>query len=251
MLNKRNDKAMRILVIGQHESTYNLLVKALPKLTDKPASIEKIYTLKEAKEWLSINKEPDLLVSEVKVDTSTIFNFQQNNKVFCPIILVASTAAYAMRAFEMNTIDYLLKPLTQKSLLKALQKFFLLKKSYLTASSTDVYKDRFFVSLGNKVLYLMQDEVCFFFSEDKVVYIFTTDGRRYVFDHTLNSLETMLDPKLYFRISRQVLVKLNCINTIKKHDSRRLNITLASGGKNYDFVISRNRVQAFKSWIGK
>ncbi|HET8828315.1 MAG TPA: LytTR family DNA-binding domain-containing protein, partial [Pelobium sp.] len=168
----------------------------------------------------------------------------------CPVILTAKSKEHALKAFQLNTVAYLLKPLTQKKLLEALNKFFVLKNIF-TEIGTKHFKDRFFVSIGNKMLFFILDEIAFFLSEDKAVFLYTTDGRRFILDYTLNSLQSQLDNHLFFRINRNVLAKINAISCIKKHGNRQLLLTLASGERTHNFVVSRNKVQEFKKWIGK
>lgn len=242
---------MIILIIEKDDTTYKHLLQLLPKLVDQALEIERIVNISHAKNWLLSNAQPDLIISEIDFDNQLIFDLHHEIKLRCPIIMTATTKDYAIDAFEMNTVDYLLKPLTVKKLAKSLKKFFMMKQAFLGDKQLNTYKERFFVSIGNKMLYILQSEISFFLSEDKAVYIYTNDGRRYLIDYTLDTLQTEIDPQLYFRINRQVLAQLKSIVAIKKHEDRRLLISLNHGETNLDFIVSRSRVRSFKIWAGK
>lgn len=240
-----------ILVIDKDDNTYKYLLQTLHNFVDQSLAFERQASLPAAKEWLAANPQPDLIISEIDFDEALIFDLHQEIKLRCPIILTAMAKDYAIEAFQMNTVDYLLKPLTEKSLSKSLKKFFMMKQAFSTNKDANTYKERFFVSMGNKMLYITQSEISFFRSDDKVVYLYTNDGRRYVLDYTLDALQLQTDPQLYFRLNRQVLAKLNSIVAIKKYDNRRLLVGLNHGDAHLNFIVSRNRVQPFKKWAGK
>lgn len=157
---------------------------------------------------------------------------------------------HAFKAFRLETIAYVIKPLSISNITNAIDKFFSFKSMFTQKLEDQSSKDRFAVRQGNKMHYLATNDVAFFFAEDKTVYFYAKNGGRYVVDYTLDTLETQLNNKLFFRINRQIVAKIDAIQSIQKHEDRRLQLSLAHGKTFYDFVVSRTKVKAVKKWIG-
>jgi len=181
-----------------------------------------------------------------------IFNQTQVNK---PVIFVTAFDEYAIDAFKVNSIDYILKPLTFTDVSKALTKFKNLK-NYLPTHIEQAkkafvqknYKDRFLVRMGNHIHSIKTNDIALFFAEGRTVFLVTQDSKKYILDYKLEDLSNVLQPKDFFRTNRTFILNLNAINDVIMYSNSRLKIVTKVGTEK-DIIVSRDRVSDFKKWF--
>ncbi len=230
--------------------------------TIKPAAkiLAVCDTVKSAVGWISKNEEPDLAFFDIQLGDGLSFEIFDLVELKCPVIFVTAYDQYAIQAFKVNSVDYLLKPIEKEELEKALVKFeqvLMPKSSNITPAfveeivsslSRKKYKERFLVKVGQHLRIVEITDVLYFYSLQKGTYVKLTDGKDYLLDYSLDVIEEMVDPSAYFRINRKYLVGLKCIHDVITYSNSRLKLKVQHPVDN-DFLVSREKVKTFKSWV--
>ena len=258
---------MKTIIIEDEKPAARLLQRKLEKLNVKVDVM--LHSVEESIAWFSNNEHPDLIFLDIQLSDGLSFEiFEHFDKAQCfiksAIIFTTAYDEYALKAFKLNSIDYLLKPIDEDELSIAISKFknqyqknnnavvnldFDMIKKMLQNPFDKNYKTRFTVKIGQQLKVILIEEIECFFSENKGTYIHTFDNRNYLIDSTLEVLEQELDPKNFFRISRKFIVPLKSIKEILLYSNSRLKIILPTY-KEDEVVVSREKVQEFKIWIG-
>ena len=207
--------------------------------------------------WLESNAIPDLIFCDIQLADGISFKIFEEIPVLSPVIFTTAFDHFAIQAFKVNAIDYLLKPLDPEALDKAVDKFkrqqiktsldLNMLKDLITGKEKN-FKSRFLVRFGEKIQSIPTEEVAFFFSEERVTFLQTHSGKKYVIDYTLEQTESMVDPKKFFRLNRKFLVTLSSISDIITYSNSRLKVILTKC-ENQDTLISREKVSDFKHWL--
>lgn len=225
--------------------------------------IETLPSVKTANRWLMENAEPDLVLADIQLSDGISFEIFERYDLKCPIIFTTAYDEYAIRAFKVNGIDYLLKPVDVNELKKAIDKCKALvdNKAKLPSSLQElmqvlqnpdhnkkIYKEKFVVNVRhNWVPVYTKDIACFV--RDNLNYLYTFSGEKYIVDYvTLEEVEELLDPQLYYRANRQSIVHINAIQSIKPHENQKLTLTLKAPVK-MEQDISREKAPGFKKWF--
>jgi DNA-binding LytR/AlgR family response regulator len=216
-------------------------------------------SVEESVRWLKANPAPDFILMDIQLADGSAFDIFKKFPVSTPVIFSTAFDQYALEAFKVLSIDYLLKPVTIEALSKALDKLKTLRQNHMQPvidyhkivsmmSERPAYKNRWVGKSGSKLYFIETPEISFFAADNKVVYLVRQDGMRFLVDQTLEQLETLLDPKLFFRINRSVIVQVTSITQVKPYLNYRLKAVLKSGIKTEEVIISRERVSEFKVW---
>ncbi|MEO7444158.1 MAG: LytTR family DNA-binding domain-containing protein [Ferruginibacter sp.] len=247
----------RILIIEDEEPAARRLVKMLQAAWPDAIIETVIKNVEEGIAWFQNNEAPSLIFSDIQLTDGNSFDIFAITPPSCPVIFITAYDEFALKAFQVNSIDYLLKPLKQKDLDTALEKFSARTitalpgiDKILQSYPSPAYKQRFVVRYGEHIKMLQVKDVAYFYTEDKVNFIVTMDGRRYVLDYNLDSLEAMLDPDGFFRINRQFIISIQSIEDMFAHTKSRILIKLSPPCK-IETIVSTERSPAFKLWLGK
>ena len=209
--------------------------------------------------WIHLNPSPDLIFMDVQLDDGICFEIFDAIKIKTPIIFTTAYDSYAIRAFQVNSVDYLLKPIEKESLAKALGKY---KSIYQEGSSPNQslgelsgelmknHKTRFFVKTGNHFQSIPVDGIDCFYIMERAVFFRAGDGKNYSLDYSLDQVQKLVDPEKFFRINRNYLVHINAIQDIYNYSSSRLGIKI-NRVNHLDLVVSREKVSDFKKWLDK
>ncbi len=221
--------------------------------------VTKLQSVKESVKWLQANQHPDLIFLDIQLDDDLSFAIFDQVQVQSNIIFTTAFDDYAIRAFKLKSIDYLLKPIDKTDLKSAIEKF----KNWnqekpisinpielreLLKPQSNQYRERFSVSVGEKLRSVEVAEIAYFFSTSGITFMVTHSGKQYSIDLSLDQLTQMLDPKAFFRVNRQYLVKLKGIGNVHVFPKSRLKLELAPPAQDEIFV-SLEKVVAFKSWL--
>jgi two-component system, LytTR family, response regulator LytT len=255
---------MITLIIEDEKPAARLLQRKLEKLDIAVETM--LHSVEESIHWFSNNKHPDLIFLDIQLSDGLSFEIFEKINIKSAIIFTTAYDEYALKAFKLNSIDYLLKPIDEDDLDVAVTKFrtrlpkletetsnlqldFEQIRKMLSNPFEKNYKKRFTVKIGQHLKVITTDEIECFFSENKGTYIHTFDNRNYLIDSTLEILEQELDGKDFFRVSRKFIVPLTAIKEIQVYTNSRLKVILPSY-KEDEVIVSREKVQDFKSWLG-
>ncbi|HEX7846295.1 MAG TPA: LytTR family DNA-binding domain-containing protein [Chitinophagaceae bacterium] len=225
--------------------------------------IEVLPSVKTARKWFMENAEPDLLFADIQLSDGVSFEIFERYELKCPVIFTTAYDEYAIRAFKVNGIDYLLKPVDINDLKKAIDKSrdLIEHKTKLPANlqelmqvlqnpaqNTKMYKEKFVVNVRNNWIPIFTKDIACFV-RDNLNYLFTFSGDKYIVDYvTLEEIEELLDPNVYYRSNRQSIVHIDAIQSIKPHENQKLTLTLKAPLK-MEQDISREKAPGFKKWF--
>lgn len=250
---------MRILIIEDEKPAANRLGKLLQVHFPEAELIGNLDTVSRAVRWFEENATPDLIFCDIQLADGISFEIFEKVNVSSPIIFTTAFDQYAIRAFQVNAIDYLLKPIDPKDLERAVEKF----RSRSIQPSLDLnllktliqpqeksYKSRFLVRFGEKIQSVPMEEIAFFFSEERVTFLQTHAGKKYVLDSTLEHVEAQVDPAIFFRLNRKYLSHVDAIEEVLTYSNSRLKVFLRNCTDS-DILVSREKVTELKNWLDR
>ncbi|KGO82000.1 LytR family transcriptional regulator [Flavobacterium beibuense F44-8] len=251
---------MNVLIIEDEKPAARLLQRKLLKLNLEANTM--LHSVEEAVEWFMNNEHPDLIFLDIQLSDGLSFEIFDAVPVNSAIIFTTAYDEYALRAFKLNSIDYLLKPIDEDDLEVAVNKYreripakdsfsfdFDQIKRMLVNPLDKSYKKRFTIKMGQRLKMINIEDVECFYSENKGTYLHTNDNRDYLLDGTLELLEGELDPAKFYRVSRKFIISVNAIKDIVMYTNSRLKLVLNT----YDgdeVIVSRERVNDFREWLG-
>ncbi|MDD2528254.1 MAG: LytTR family DNA-binding domain-containing protein [Lentimicrobiaceae bacterium] len=247
---------MKVLIIEDEARAASHLERLLAKVAPEMEVVARLESVRDALAFLSGKPELGLVFSDIQLADGLSFEIYQQVKVNCPIIFTTAWDHYAIEAFNTNGIDYLLKPIEENRLLKAIEKVRqfspgpLLEKILAMSATKPAHshKSRFLVKVGDKIKSIPIEEITAFYSLEKATYLFTHEKRSYDIDFALDHLETLLDPERFFRINRKFMVGLEACANITAWSNSRLKLRI-DGLENQEIIVARERVQEFKAWL--
>jgi DNA-binding LytR/AlgR family response regulator len=249
---------MKVIILEDETRAANYLERLIQKVAPEMKVVAKIETIRNAVPFLTSHDDIDLIFSDVQLADGLSFEIFGQIQVKCPIIFTTAYDHYAIEAFKTNGIDYLLKPVEEDRLQKAIDKVkqfsptLALEKllSITNAAATKTYKSRFMVKVGDKIKSIPIDEILAFYSLEKATYLHTTSHRDYCIDYSIDQLESLLDPDICFRINRKYIVPIQACNNILAWTNSRLRLKI-EGIADDDIIVARERVQEFKEWLDR
>jgi len=251
---------MNILIIENEKPAADKLVRLLTKIDNSITILGVIETVEETINRLREKPIPDLILMDIQLDDGLCFEIFETVTVDIPIIFTTAYDEYILKAFKVNSIDYLLKPIEEGLLKSALAKFVKLyadkdpfKRDFkqLLFEFRNQYKSRFLIKIGEKYKSVPAGEISHFYISERSVFLSDNKGKDYGIDYSLDQLQTMLDPRKFFRINRECIVNIEAISLMYSYSSSRLQLTLKEKEKSDLFVVSREKVTEFKRWIDK
>ncbi len=255
---------MKVIIIEDELHNYRLLRGMVEELRPEWNIIGNFESVKDSVDYLQNNSQPDLILMDIQLNDGICFSIFEQVKLESMVIFTTAYDNYAIKAFKVNSIDYLLKPIKEKHLEQALAKFesFYTKTDSTSAQldynsikkaihdGTPSYRQRFLIS-GAKAYYrLKTSEIAYFYSENKVSFAVDYYGKEHIVDYTLDSLEEELDPQNFFRANRNTILNIDAIQQFEDYFGGKLSILLVSPFSER-ITISRLKASAFKQWIGK
>jgi two-component system, LytTR family, response regulator LytT len=244
---------MNCIIIEDSQGAIDHLENQLKLLEQELNILVKIDTVEDAVVWLKHNKT-DIIFMDIQLGDSLSFEIFDHVEVKVPVIFTTAYDAYAIKAFEVNSIAYLLKPVRLQELKRAIGKYEQLYRKEESINSRIVelqreYQERFLVQTGNVMLPIAADSIAYFkISNGRHVVITCHDKQQFVLDNTLELLEKRLNPKFFFRINRQYIVNIRSVKGVVAVENGKLNLTLDPVTKE-EVIVGRERAMAFKSWI--
>jgi DNA-binding LytR/AlgR family response regulator len=254
----------KALIIEDEKPAAEHLQRLIKQVDDQIEIITVIASIDEALRWFDNNPLPDLLFLDIQLSDGLSFEIFNHVKIACPVIFTTAYEEYAIKAFKVNSIDYLLKPVGSDDLKYALDKFRTVSHDHNVISDhgirfrvdqvmkllTNNYKSRFVVNVGMHVRSLEVQKINLFFSLEKSTFLLEGTGKSYDIDYSLDQVEKVVDPVIFFRISRKYIVNINAITDIISYSNSRLKLKVAGSGDD-DIIVSRSRLSDFRSWLEK
>eukprot|EP01093_Parvamoeba_rugata_P001499 TRINITY_DN11861_c0_g1_i3.p1 TRINITY_DN11861_c0_g1~~TRINITY_DN11861_c0_g1_i3.p1 ORF type:complete len:252 (+),score=54.40 TRINITY_DN11861_c0_g1_i3:525-1280(+) len=250
---------MNVIIIEDEKPSARRLQRML-KTLDINAEIM-LHSVEESIAWFETNEHPDLIFLDIQLSDGLSFEIFEAIDIKSAVIFTTAYDEYALKAFKLNSIDYLLKPIDDEDLKTAVEKYKgrLPQKQSVTLDFNDIknllvnpiereYKKRFSVKVGQHLKLINIEDIECIYSENKGTYAFTTEGRNYLLDATLDELEADLEPDIFFRISRKFYVNINAIKDMVSYTNSRLQIKL-NRFNDHDIIVARERVKDFKNWL--
>ncbi len=254
---------MKVLIIEDEELAVKKLEKILAGMEISIQIIGVTDSIESSVAWLKSNPAPDLILMDIELADGQSFEIFNCTEVTSPVIFTTSYDEYALKAFKVNSVDYLLKPIQKEELQAALDKFAKtqgkakpdvnidnLVEALSQKLQTKEYRKRFLVKHAQKILSVEVGEIAYFYSDGRLNFFKTKDNRRIMIDYTLDELEEMLDPKDFFRINRSFLISIACVEKIDDYFGNRLILNLKPQNDK-EALVSREKVADFKIWMGK
>lgn len=259
---------MNILIVEDEDLAIKKLKKTLASVTDDAVIVGESDSINGTVSWLENNPAPDLILMDIELADGQSFEIFNHTEVKSPVIFITSYDEFALKAFKVNSIDYLLKPVQKEDLQNALDKFRQLKNIYNKEEEkpkvsledlvkelqqkiqTKEYRKRFLVKLGQKLVSIEVEDVAYFFSDGRLNFFKTFDNRKFVVDYTMDELNEMLNPDNFFRISRSFYISVNSVGQIHDYFGNRLLLDLKPE-IDKEAIVSREKVTEFKNWLGK
>ncbi|SHH56741.1 two component transcriptional regulator, LytTR family [Chryseolinea serpens] len=253
---------MKVLIIEDEIPAAEKLERYLLKYDATTTVAAILDTVESAVAWLRDHQnEVDLIFMDIQLKDGLSFQIFQQVPVKKPVIFTTAFNEFALDAFKVSSIDYLLKPITFTDLSAALKKLESLREQLhqpkdqpermqaLVANlKTKEYKTRFMVKLGEHIRSITTDQIGLFYADGRDVYLVTTQNRKFIIDYTLESLEDILDPKIFFRLNRTFILNINAIKDVLVYSNSRLKITLVQEFDK-EIIVSREKVGDFKEWF--
>jgi len=248
---------MNCLIAEDEKVAAERLIGLIKKYDPSIDITEIVQSVKNAVQWLNTHQAPDLIFMDIQLADGLSFEIFEQTIVKTPVIFTTAYDEYALKAFKVNSIDYLLKPIDYQELKNAIDKFKgnnHLKNipvqvfDSILHSLTNNYKNKFVIKVGEHIKVFTIDDVQCFYSMEKYTFLQNNSGRDYAISYSLDQLDDLLDPSRFFRINRKFIVSLSAILDIISFSNSRLQVKLNSN-KSDDLIVSREKVQDFKKWI--
>jgi DNA-binding LytR/AlgR family response regulator len=249
---------MNVVIFEDESRAANYLERLIHKVAPEMKILARLEAVRDAVSFLKSNADIDLIFADVQLADGLSFEIFGQVSVKCPIIFTTAYDHYAIEAFKTNGIDYLLKPVEEERLRKAIEKIKMFSPSLAlekllllsNAVNANTYKSRFMVKVGDKIKSIPVEEILAFYSLEKATYLHTVSNRDYCIDYSIDQLEPLLDPLICFRINRKYIVSIHACTNILAWTNSRLRLKI-DGINDEDIIVARERVQDFKEWLDR
>lgn len=248
---------MRIVIFEDEKLASERLIQVLQSIKPEAQVLTSMKSIEAAVLWLQNNEHPDLIISDIQLLDGESFEIFEQVEIKCPVIFTTAYDEYAIKAFEVNSVDYLLKPIQKEKLEKALEKY---ESQHQSSGGIDIskisellqgepeYKSRFLVKFGQRIKAIPVEKIAYFYSHDKLSYLVTFEGQKLPVDQTLEELDRLLNPKNYFRVNRKFIVHFDSVSDIHPYFKGRVKLDLEPS-IDEDIVVSSEKTPVFKKWL--
>jgi two-component system LytT family response regulator len=255
---------MNTLVIEDEKPAARRLVELIHRYDSKIKVIGIIDSVEKSVEWFRSSDYPELVFMDIQLADGLSFEIFEQTVVHCPVIFTTAFDEYMIKAFKVNSVDYLLKPINYEELAAAMEKY---KSNFgprpadefkpdielydtLISQFVHPYKNRFVVKVGLHIRSIPVDKIDYFYICEKSTFICTVEGKSYAIDYYLDRIEQLVDPRLFFRINRKFIISINAVRDIIAYSNSRLKIVLNNPTEE-EAIVSREKVRDFKTWLDR
>ena len=252
---------MKVLIVEDETPAANRLAKMLQQCGDGVDIVNKVDSVEAAVKYFSTAPELDLVFMDIQLADGLSFDIFEQVTVKTPVIFTTAFDQYTLKAFKVNSIDYLLKPIDEKELLQALEKFNGLHKKQPVDFSGKMlqlmqelnvvkYKERLLIKRGQQLSYLKTEKTAYCYADGKLCFAVDFDGKKYLLENNLSQLEEQLEPGTFYRINRHLLINIEAVKKVHTWLGGRLKVEIVPV-TTAETVVSRERVNGFKEWLGR
>ena len=254
---------MNILIVEDEAVSARRLRAIVSEIDPTFRVLEITDSVQRTVSWLKSHSSPDLILMDIELTDGNSFDIFDQVEVKCPVIFITAYNEYAIKAFKVNSIDYLLKPVKQEELTTSIEKLRQIKQQYSAGmpalniqsllhefQKQNSYRERFLIKQADRLIPIETGDVAFFCTQEKSNFIHTYDGKVFPIDLTLDDIEKTLDPKLFFRANRQYIVNAGAVEKINFWFSSKLKVDLKPKAPE-EVIVSREKAMAFRNWLGE
>lgn len=252
---------MKVLIIEDEAPAFRRLQKILEELRPGIEIIDVIDSVEDSAKWLKNHHHPDLIFMDIQLSDGISFEIFDHVTINSPVIFTTAFDEYMLRAFRVNSIDYLLKPIKTEDLAQSLQKYEAMKSAFSTQNAPDInaliqqitlddkkYKSRFLIKRGEKLLSIEAANIAYFQTRNGVVSLVTSGGQKHLIDYTLDELSSVLDPSDFFRANRQYLIHYSMIKEVHRYHKGKL-LVVGTLQTEDPILVSEEKSSIFKKWL--
>lgn len=255
---------MKLLIVEDEKLLAGHLTNMIMRIEPAAEVVAHTNSIRSTVQWLRSNAMPDLILMDIELADGQCFDIFNQVPVSTPVIFTTAYDEYTLKAFKVNSIDYLLKPVKEDELKAAINKFKTLHKPSVSADTSGQinlllsqlgknqsagFRERFLIRQGQKMISVNTDQVAFFMASNKLNYIITKEKQKFLIDHTLEEVEHMVDPKKFFRANRQLILSQDVVKAIYPWFKGKLKVDVTVPAEE-EVLISREKATAFKEWMG-
>lgn len=251
----------KVLIIEDEKPAADWLQELILKYNSEILVLDVLDSVRDSAVWFQQNPPPDLVFMDIQLADGLSFEIFEKTKLECPVIFTTAYQEYAVKAFKVNSIDYLLKPIAYNELEAAFKKFQKQSQIHISTPSVTIeilnrvremlnkqFKTRFVIKVGEHLKSIQVEDIMFFYSQFKASYLCTADFKNYLIDYSLDRVSEMIDPNQFFRVNRNYILSNKSIADIVHYSNSRLKIKLKKADEE-SIIVSRDKVAAFKEWL--
>ena len=250
---------MKVLIIEDERPAAQKLVRMLKEINSEVEIIDVLRSVEQSVNWFHEKPKPELIFMDIQLEDGLCFDIFENCRIDIPVIFTTAYNEYALKAFKVNSVDYLLKPVDRNELKNAINKFAIIHQSRTNYSKLESVikelqpkqKERFLVKIGEHYKSIPASTIHCFYINERYTFLFTDTAKSYPLDYSLDKIEQLVDSKVFFRINRDFIVNFHAIRDMIIYSSSRLKIILSGWTEKEEIIVSRERVSSFKKWIDR
>jgi DNA-binding LytR/AlgR family response regulator len=249
---------MKVLIIEDEKPAAHKLIRLLGEINPYIEIIDVLKSVEDSINWFLHNPKLDLIFMDIQLEDGICFEIFENKPIHIPIIFTTAYDEYTLKAFKVNSIDYLLKPIDSVELKNAIDKFNMHYKQTDYAKFVSIInqlqpstKERFLIKIGEHYKSVLTSMINCFYIKERCNFIHVDKGKNYPIDYSLDKIEQLVDSKSFFRINRNFIINFSAIRDIIAYSSNRLKIMLKDWTEKEDIIVSRERVFDFKEWMDR
>lgn len=250
---------MKVLIVEDERPASEKLTRMLKSIDPAITIIEVLKSVEQTINWLREHDGPDLIFMDIQLEDGLCFDVFESYKIDVPVIFTTAYDEYALKAFKVNSVDYLLKPIEINELRNAICKFNNIhstKTAYSLLESVikqlqPPQKERFLVRIGEHYKSIPTSNIYCFYISERCTFLFTDTAKNYALDYSLDQIEQLVDSKLFFRVNRNFIVNFYAIRDMIAYSASRLKILLTDWTEKDEIIVSRERVADFKKWMNR
>ena len=250
---------MKVLIVEDEQPASQKLIRLLREIDTSIEVVEIIESVERATNWLLTHTTPDLIFMDIQLEDGVCFEIFENYDIKTPVIFTTAYDEYSLKAFKVNSVDYLLKPIVLGELKNAIEKFESVHHQKVDFTKIESFinklqpktKERFLIKIGEHYRSISVSRINCFFIKERCNFINVDKGKNYAIDYSLDKVEDIIDSKMFFRVNRNFIINFLAIQDIIVYSSSRLKIMLTNWEENDEILVSRERVAEFKEWMDR
>ena len=250
---------MKVLIVEDERPASRKLIRLLKDVDQEIEVVDVLVSVEQSVNWFSENQSPELIFMDIQLEDGLCFEIFEKVRIKAPVIFTTAYDEYALKAFKVNSIDYLLKPVNPDELKNAIDKFNTVHKTKQDFSKYESVirqlphqtKERFLIKIGEHYKSVPTSDIFGFYILERSVFLFSNSGKSYPVDYSLDKVEQLVDLRLFFRVNRNFIINFYAIQDMIAYSSNRIKIILTNWHEKEEIIVSRERASDFKTWMNR